>query len=106
MMRKPVLRPSLDSSFMMVLTYAVVVGNERLLSVGFEVDFDFGLRSIGTGGETPALDCVLCRGAEERMAGFDFGFGDSAVWLNGDEENDGSTRASGGQVQDSWERRG
>lgn len=69
----------------------MVVRNERLLSVGFEVHFDFGLRSVGAGREAPSLDCFLCRGAKERMAGFHFGFGDSAVSLNGDEENDGST---------------
>jgi hypothetical protein len=76
---------------MMVLTCAVVAGGERLLSVALEVDFDFGLRSVGTGSEAPSLHCILRRGAEERMAGFDLGLGDSAVWLNGDEENDGST---------------
>jgi hypothetical protein len=75
----------------MVLTCAVVAGGERLLSVALEVDFDFGLRSVGTGSEAPALHCILRRGAEERMAGFDFGFGDSSVRLNGDQENDGST---------------
>lgn len=75
----------------MVLTYSVVVRNERLLSVGFEVHFDFGLRSVRARSKAPAFDGVLCRSAEERMTGFDLGFGDSSVRLNGDKENDHST---------------
>ena len=75
----------------MVLTYAVITGDEWLLQVALEIDFNLGLRSVRTGGEAPALDCLLCCGAKERMAGFDLGFGDSSVGLNGDEENDGST---------------
>jgi hypothetical protein len=74
----------------MVLTYTVVAGDGWLLQVAFEVDFDLRVRGIRTRLETPALDCILCRGCEQRMAGFDLGVGDFAVGLNGYEENDGS----------------
>jgi hypothetical protein len=53
---------------MMILTYAVIAVGEWLLSVAFEVDFDFGFRGVGAGLETPALDGVLCCGGEKRMA--------------------------------------
>jgi hypothetical protein len=74
----------------MVLTYTVVAGDGWLLQVALEVDFDLRVRDIRAGLETPALDCVLCGGCEQGMAGFDLGFGDFAVGLNGYQQNDGS----------------
>jgi hypothetical protein len=63
---------------------------DALLKIAFEVDFDLGLRAVGAGFEAPAFDCVLCRGGKQGMAGFDLGFGDGAVGLNGDHENHSS----------------
>ena len=74
----------------MVLTYAVVTGCVWLLKIALEVDFDFGLRGVGAGLEAPPLDGILCRSSEQRVAGFDLGFGDRAVGLYGDHQNDGS----------------
>lgn len=75
----------------MVLTYAVVARDFWLLKIAFEVDFDFGLRGVGAGLEAPPLDGILCRSSEQRVAGFDLGFGDGAVGLHGDHQNNGST---------------
>jgi hypothetical protein len=61
-----------------------------LLKVALEVDFDFGLRGVGAGLEAPALDGILCRGSEQRVTGFDLGFGDGSVGLHGNHQNDGS----------------
>ena len=61
-----------------------------LLKVAFEVDFDLGLRGVGARFEAPAFDGVLRCGGEQWMAGLELGFGDSAVGLNSDEENDRS----------------
>jgi hypothetical protein len=63
---------------------------DALLKIAFEVDFDLGLRAVGAGFEAPAFDCVLCSGGKQRMAGFDLGFRDGAVGLNGDHENHSS----------------
>src|SRR5260370_722575 len=85
-MRTPVVRPSFDSSFMMILTYAMVVGDERLLDG--EVDFNFRFGGFRVGGEAPALDGVLRGGGEKGVAGLDLGIGDGAVCLNLDEQYD------------------
>jgi hypothetical protein len=75
---------------MMILTYKVIARGEWLLSVAFEVDFDLGLRSIGGRFEVPAADGVLCCGGEEWVARFNLCFGNSAIRLNGDEQDHGT----------------
>src|SRR5712671_5154532 len=90
-MRKPVLRPSFDSSFMMVLTWTVVMrvrsGRELLVLAG-KVDVDLRLGGFGSWSETPAADCVLRGRGEQSMTGLYFGGRDLAVGLDGDQQHD------------------
>lgn len=83
-----VLRPSFDSSFIMFFPARVCSAmKETLLALEGEVDFYLGLSCLGIGGEMPAFDGIFCGGGEKGMSGFDFGGGDGAIGLDGDQEH-------------------
>jgi hypothetical protein len=56
-----------------------------------EVDVDGKIAGIGSGLETPVTDGLLCRCAEEGVAGLDLCVGDGAIGLNGKVHHNGAT---------------